>query len=231
MIDDRPASASATAYPRCGATGSMDDVRAASDWLERTPAPGSLLVALPLLTDPNFTRSVVYLLEADPDAGAVGVVLTSPTRTPVETVLPRWHDAMSEPDVVFRGGPMQTDGALCLARVPLSIAQTRPLDSIRTVRRARDTPMTADRVGVVDLDGDVDDVRAATVDLRVYAGHAGWAEGQLEDEIAEGAWAVLPARPEDVFTSAPERRWRDVFRRQPFPVNLIASYPADPTVN
>lgn len=184
-----------------------------------------------MLVDPNFARSVVYLLEADPEAGAVGVVVTAPTHTPVDSVLPRWHDAMSEPSVVFRGGPMQTDGALCLALVPLAVAQSRPLPGIRTVRHTFAAPVSADRVGVVDLDGDVDDVRAATVDLRIYAGHAGWGSGQLEEEIAEGAWAVLPARPDDVFTDAPHTRWREVLRRQFFPVSLLASYPDDPTLN
>lgn len=201
------------------------------NWQDRTPAPGLLLVAMPMLVDPNFARSVVYLLEADPGAGAVGVVVTAPTHTPVETVLPRWHDAMSEPGVVFRGGPMQTDGALCLARVPLSVAETRPLPGIRTVRHTVESPTSADRVGVVDLDGDVDDVRAATVDLRVYAGHAGWETGQLEDEISEGAWAVLPSRPDDVFTASPQTRWHDVLLRQRFPVRLLASFPGDPTLN
>lgn len=186
---------------------------------------------MPILDDPNFARSVIFLLEADAEAGAVGVVLTSPTRTPVDSVLPRWHDAMSEPSVVFRGGPMQTDGALCLARVPIALAETRPLAGIRTVRQTPNAPMFGDRVGVVDLDADVGEVRGATVDLRVYAGHAGWSPAQLETEIDEGAWIVVPARPEDVFTSSPQTRWHDVLRRQRFPVSLLGSYPADPALN
>lgn len=186
---------------------------------------------MPLLNDPNFARSVVFLLEADRDAGSVGVVLTAPTRTPVDSVLPRWHDAMSEPSVVFRGGPMQADGALCLARVPVALAESRQLAGIRTVRHTPGAPMFGDRVGVVDLDGDVDEVRAAAIDLRVYAGHAGWSAGQLEAEIDEGAWIVVPARPEDVFTNAPQTRWHDVLRRQRFPVSLLGSYPADPGLN
>ncbi len=198
---------------------------------KRAPAPGLLLVAMPMLEDPNFARSVIFLLEADADAGAVGVVLTAPTRTPVDSVLPRWHDVMSEPSVVFRGGPMQADGALCLARVPIALAETRPLAGIRTVRQTPNTPMFGDRVGVVDLDGDVDEVRAATVDLRVYAGHAGWAPAQLEGEVDEGAWIVVPGRPDDVFTSSPQTGWQDTLRRQRFPVSLLASYPPDPTLN
>ena len=215
-----------------------------------------VLIALPMLTEPQFARSVVYLLEADPGAGSVGVVINVPTRTPVAHVLPEWADAMTEPSVIFRGGPVQADGALCLAQVP-SAASAMPTPGIRTVRRGvlgepappgpggagpdgragRERPADtggapdADAVGLVDLDGDVAEIRAAARHLRVFAGHAGWGPGQLESEIDEGAWAVVPGRPGDVFTGLPRTRWADVLRRQPPPLRLLASYPPDPTQN
>ncbi|MEP6852352.1 MAG: YqgE/AlgH family protein [bacterium] len=194
--------------------------------LSHEPAPGMVLVALPMLTDPNFVRSLIYLLESDLEAGSAGVVINSPTRTPVGSVLPDWHDVMSRPGVVFRGGPVQPDGALCLATVTASPAEA-PQGSIRLVRQRT----AAARVGLVDLDADVEEIRAAVSDLRVFAGHAGWAAGQLEAEIAQGAWWVVPSRIDDVFAADPARLWSRVLRRQPFPVNLLASYPEDPTLN
>lgn len=185
-----------------------------------------VLLALPMLTDPNFARSVIYLLEADPEAGSAGVVVNSPTRTPVGQVLPAWHDAVSAPGVVFRGGPVQPDGALCLATVTAPAAEA-PAGSIRLVRQRT----AAARIGLVDLDADVDDIRAAVGDLRVFAGHAGWSAGQLEAEIAEGAWWVVPGWIEDVFGADQTRLWSRVWQRQPFPLRLLASYPDDPTLN
>ena len=73
-------------------------------------------MATPLLGDPHFRRSVVYLLEHD-DGGSVGVIVNRPSRTPVGQVLPDWHDVVCGPSVVFGGGPVQPDGALCLGRV------------------------------------------------------------------------------------------------------------------
>ena len=77
------------------------------------PASGRLLVAAPLLTEETFSRTVVYLLEHD-GGGSVGVVVNRPSHTPVGHVLPDWQDAVAEPGVVFSGGPVQQDGALCL---------------------------------------------------------------------------------------------------------------------
>jgi putative transcriptional regulator len=179
------------------------------------PAGGRLLVATPLLGDPNFVRSVIYLLEHD-EGGTVGVIVNRPSRTPVAQVLPDWHDAVSGPSVIFGGGPVQPDGALCLGRID------RDLPGARRV---------VDGVGTVDLDGDVAGIVAGTSRLRVFAGHAGWSAGQLEDEIAEGAWWVVPGDSEDLFSPDPRPLWPRVLRRQPAPLSLVSTYPADPVMN
>lgn len=179
------------------------------------PAGGRLLLATPLLGDPHFNRAVVYLLEHD-DGGTLGVILNRPSRTPVGQVLPDWHDAVTGPAVVFGGGPVQPDGALCLALV------TGQAAGIRRV---------VNGIATVDLDGDVATITAATGPLRVFAGHAGWSPGQLEDEITEGAWWVLDGGPDDVFSVEPRPLWQQVLRRQPFPLRLLATYPDDPTHN
>ena len=179
------------------------------------PAAGRLLVATPLLGDPHFARTVVYLLEHD-GGGTVGVVLNRPSHTPVGQVLPDWHDAVSGPAVVFGGGPVQPDGALCLGQL------TPGATGIREV---------VDGVSTVDLDGDVTVIAPNARRLRVFAGHAGWASGQLADELSEGAWWVLPGTPDDLFTERPREMWRDVLRRQPPPLSLVSSFAPDPTLN
>jgi putative transcriptional regulator len=67
--------------------------------------------------------------------------------------------------------------------------------------------------------------------LRVFAGYAGWEGGQLERELAEGAWYVLDADPEDALTSEPGGLWRFVLRRQGGKLALVSNFPADPTMN
>ena len=89
--------------------------RTVKGW-RRPSLAGRLLVATPLLRDPNFERTTVFIAEHSPD-GAVGVVLNRPSETDVAGVLPAWGSSVSSPAVVFVGGPVAQDGALALARV------------------------------------------------------------------------------------------------------------------
>ena len=62
-------------------------------------------------------------------------------------------------------------------------------------------------------------------------GYAGWSAGQLDAEIDEGAWYVLPGEPADAFVTEPERLWPAVLRRQGGGLALVATYPDDPVLN
>ena len=87
---------------------------------------GQLLVATPTLKDPNFDRTVV-LLVAHETGGALGVVLNRATEVPVADVLGNWGELAGDPAVLFEGGPVQPESAICLAR-------TRPEVKKRRVR-------------------------------------------------------------------------------------------------
>lgn len=178
---------------------------------------GRLLVAAPALADPNFERTVVLLLSHDDD-GALGVVVNRPTEVPVDAILPAWQPVVSEPDVVFRGGPVSLDSAIGLV---ILADDDEPLG----VRRV------SGRLGVVDLDAPPEVVSPAVAGMRVFAGYAGWSPDQLETEIDDGAWYVVDAVATDAFSSAAEHLWRTVLRRQAGPLSWLATYPADPTMN
>src|SRR5450432_4928467 len=79
---------------------------------------GRLLVATPMLGDPNFRRTVILIVEDDPEGGTLGVVLNRPTEVPVGQVLEPWTDLVTGPSVVFKGGPVAPNRALALAIVP-----------------------------------------------------------------------------------------------------------------
>ncbi|MEE9472989.1 MAG: YqgE/AlgH family protein, partial [Acidimicrobiia bacterium] len=78
------------------------------------PLAGSLLIAMPDLTDPNFSRTVLLVLEHDA-GGAVGVVLNRPSELSPFNDLPAWADLVALPAVVFLGGPVEPDVAVGLA--------------------------------------------------------------------------------------------------------------------
>ena len=187
------------------------------------PSAGRLLVATPLLGDPNFRRTVVLVVEHEIAEGTLGVVLNRPTKVPVGQVLEQWTERVSDPSVVFRGGPVAPNSALALALVP---GKDEPLGW-----RALDGAPSLARLGLLDLDAPPSVLAPAIQSLRVYAGYAGWSPGQLQAEIDEGAWHVVSAEPGDVFSDVPDLLWRGVLRRQEGDLAFLATYPEDPGLN
>ena len=193
------------------------------DHMGSDPKAGRLLVASPLLGDPNFRRSVVLIVEHEIAEGTLGVVLNRPTKVPVGQVLEQWTEVATDPSVVFRGGPVSPNSALALA---LSPGKDEPLGW----RALEGAPALA-RLGLLDLDTPPRLLAPAISSLRVYAGYAGWSPGQLQTEIDEGAWYVVTAEPGDVFSADPEVLWRRVLRRQDDDLAFLATYPDDPGLN
>jgi putative transcriptional regulator len=154
--------------------------------------------------------------------GALGVVVNRPSSVSVAEILPIWRVAVSAPDVVFSGGPVQPDGALGLVALAGGGGDE---DAPVGVRRL------AGGLGLVDLDVPPEVVVGAVTQMRVFAGYAGWSPGQLEQEIAEGAWFVVPASTRDAFHPHPEGLWREVLRRQPSTLSWVANFPRDPSLN
>ena len=185
---------------------------------------GRLLVATPVLADPNFRRTVILVVEHEAEEGTLGVVLNRPTDVPVERVLDAWSDLVTGPSVVFKGGPVAPNSALAIGLVP---GDAEPLGW-----HALDGAAAAmSRLGLVDLDAPPDLLAPAIHRLRVYAGYAGWAPGQLKGEIDEGAWYVVPAEPADAFAGQPGELWGEVLRRQGGEMAFTATFPDDPSLN
>ena len=87
-------------------------------------------------------------------------------------------------------------------------------------------------LGTLDLSEDPESFGDRLEDLRLFRGYAGWAPGQLEDELVANAWIVVDAHRADPFTPAPDRLWRDVLRRQGGALARMGDrIPDDVTVN
>ena len=185
------------------------------------PAAGRLLVASAVLTDPNFSRTVVLLLDHG-SGGTLGVVLNRPTELTVAQALPAWSEVAGDPGLIFRGGPVGTEAAMALGVAAAPADRNRAPAGWRAV---------IGRIGLVDLDAVPEAMDPALSSLRVYAGHAGWAPGQLECELAAGAWIVVDSGPGDVFSTEPERLWADVVRRLPGEAAFLSTRPDDPNLN
>lgn len=177
---------------------------------------GRLLVAMPVLEDPAFARAVVLLIDHDED-GALGVVLNRASQVPVTEATDRLLDLVPAPDVLFGGGPVEPEALVAIGRAHDDAARTETtfVEGLR----------------LVDLDQDPVLAGVELTQVRLFAGYAGWAPGQLEHELWNGAWAVVDSEPSDVFTSQPETLWRDVLARQTGRLRLLAGFPTDATLN
>lgn len=189
--------------------------------------PGMLLVAARVLVDPHFADSVVLLIDADED-GALGVVLNQPTSVPIAQVLEGWEVAVNEPSTFFVGGPVGPEAALAVGSLRSGSGVSDGPDGQIKVVGFR--PVSGS-LGLVDLDTPVADIAVHLDGLRIFAGYSGWSAGQLEAEVVEGAWHVVPAQASDLFGSETGDLWRAVLRRQPGELAWASTQPLDPAVN
>ena len=176
---------------------------------------GQLLLASPVLLDPNFRRTVV-LIGVHSHEGALGVVLNRPSTVTVEEAVPALQDAVTGEEPVYLGGPVQPASVVVLAEF---------LDP------APAGMLVVGRIGFPSADADIADLTRSTARRRVFAGFAGWGEGQLDAELEHGDWIAHSALPEDVFTDMPGELWSAVLTRKGGSYALMARMPLDPSMN
>jgi putative transcriptional regulator len=180
---------------------------------------GSLLVALPSLTDPNFVQSVVLLCEAGGEEGAMGIVVNRPTDLQLAEALPQEGLLKGHEIPIYLGGPVQTDRILLLVRAE------EPADGFVEV------------LDGIALGGTLEALKEAatgqgiTGEFRPYRGYAGWGPGQLESEVDLGAWLLLPGDPELVFSRNPQTVWQELMARMGGALEIYATMPPDLSMN
>ena len=167
---------------------------------------GRLLIATPTLGDPNFAGSVVLIAEHD-EQGAMGLVLNHPLDVTVADAVPILSGFVA---------PVQPGAVLALGDF---------VDGNRSAAIAFGT------VGFLPADADETLDPATVVRARVFAGYAGWGAGQLESELEQEAWVVIPAHIDDCFTERPEELWRQALRRYGGHLAVFSLQPDDPSLN
>ncbi len=179
-------------------------------------APGVLLVAPPMLADPNFWRAVVLLCEHT-DEGSFGLILNR-------------HVSLEMTDVVEE---------LASYSAPIHIGGPVQVNTLHFLHRLGD-----DLYGGVNLFDDVfwggefEQLQEIVADgspglegLRFYLGYAGWTTEQLEEEVDAGGWIITRPDVDLVFTDDPANLWRKTLRRMGGEYSVLANFPDDPRMN
>lgn len=182
----------------CGVAGAPAGIAGAGEPLHIRK--GLFLVAAPDLTDPNFSETVVLITRHGPQ-GTTGVVINRPTTTLLSHALPDLPSLADRPETLFVGGPVGREAVVMLMRT------REPHESARRVFGDVYESRSADALANLLKQTDP---KAA---FRFYAGYAGWASGQLEDELDRGSWRVLPADSAVVFDRDPDVIWSEMIRR------------------
>jgi putative transcriptional regulator len=170
------------------------------------------LLAMPCLSEGIFSHSITYICEHG-ESGAMGIVINQPLDLSVDEIFehleinPR-HDFSDMP--VMAGGPVQIDHGFVLHRkcdknweASLKVTPEITLTTSRDILRA------------IANDNGPDDHLIAL-------GYAGWAAGQLEQELAENSWLTLPANSDIIFSTPADQRLSAAAALLGIDMNLIS---------
>lgn len=153
-----------------------------------------MIVARESLPDPNFAGSIVLVMNNLAD-GPVGIIVNRPTPISVAHLFPELKRLAGMPDKLYFGGPVDLGSVWFLFR-----AAKAPEDAIKACDGVY---LSADRDLLFRLLS-----RKNPMDgLRIFVGHAGWAPGQLQAEIARGDWMLRSAKSNAIFSDKSQYPW------------------------
>ena len=164
-------------------------------------ANGLFLVAKPALLDPNFRETVVLVTQPIPGGGTLGVILNRPLAARLSELFPEAAGALPHFDPLYAGGPVARNQLLFLVR-----SQEPPSTALRVLD---DVVLSGDR----ELLSKIVSGRMKVNAFRAYAGFAGWAARQLQVEIAQGGWYVIPADADTIFSADAATLWAELIKR------------------
>jgi putative transcriptional regulator len=179
-------------------------------------AAGTLLIAPPVMPDPNFRRTVVFLCEHS-EQGSFGLILNRPLTLHVHELL----DGLERyADPVAMGGPVQPNTLHFLHRL------------------GDQMPDAVEVIPGVYWGGDFETLKHLIEEnppsveaLRFFIGYAGWASGQLEEEVRRGDWIMESGHDALVFDHRPDLLWRTLLRQKGGEFALLSNFPDDPRMN
>ncbi|OGT32251.1 MAG: hypothetical protein A2W28_01525 [Gammaproteobacteria bacterium RBG_16_51_14] len=172
------------------------------------------LIAMPGLADPNFYRTVTYIC-AHNDEGAMGIVINRPLDLELRDVLEQMNIQSKNEKIgkipVYQGGPVHTDRGFILHRPPMKEWESSIIieDDI-CVTTSRDILQA-----IADGEGPEQSL--------VALGYAGWAAGQLEQEIMDNIWLNGPADLQIIFKTPSKQRWESAASHLGVDLNKLSS--------
>src|SRR5262245_18102061 len=189
----------------------MWTARKSSEKTGRGYLDGQMLIAMPSMRDERFTRSVIYVC-AHSTEGAMGIVVNQPAQSINFPDLLVQLEVIPATDLieltrragtvkVLKGGPVETGRGLVLHSADFFIEDsTLPIDDGVCLTATLDILKAIAR-------------GTGPVSAVLALGYAGWAAGQLENEIQENGWLHCPADPDLIFGTDIEGKYERALRK------------------
>ena len=183
---------------------------------DMAPATGALLIAPPMMQDPNFRRTVILLCEHGVD-GSFGLILNRSVSLNLKDVV-EGMDLYHGP--LCMGGPVQPNTLHVLHRYGSSVGESIEVTEqtfwggdFEIIRKKVENELTSSE------------------EIRFFLGYAGWTPGQLDSEIEQDGWIIAPSDDRVIFPNDPETLWATTLRRMGGEYALLANFPDDPSLN
>ena len=165
-----------------------------------------LLVAMPGLLDPIFSKSVVYLAEHSGE-GAMGIVINKPCELDLRALLKKLNlenqgnqESLEVSEPVYYGGPIQQDRGFVLHEPASTWTSTLKINEALALTSSKDIlEATAKGVG--------------PKTILVSLGYSGWGPGQLDTELASNSWLTIPLKDNKLLFDIPaDVRFDEAFK-------------------
>lgn len=193
-------------------------------WPMEQSLTGSLLVAEPEMDDHNFTRTVLAMVHHGDD-GAMGFVLNRKGHNSLSSILHSYRLSPGGQLPIYIGGPVEPDRLFCIH----GLGSWAPL-SEHAMELA---PGLVFEPSFDVVDQLLHDSRISTESppIRLLIGYAGWSSGQLEREMAQGAWTSHRASAPLVFSFQGKAQWKAVLKDKGGLYSVVAQLGSKPSLN
>ena len=184
---------------------------------------GKFLIAEYELGDPNFVETVVLIISHD-ENGAFGLVVNRKSQLGLGAASPAYRDSPFAGIPLYLGGPVEQEYLFTLhSGLPPGYGSPHARSVVPGVIFEPDFSQVERFI--------LNQPQTLPPTIRLFAGYSGWAPGQLERELTEKTWVVLPAVPELVFSDNPDTGWREALHRKGGIYHVVAVTGSKPSLN
>lgn len=169
------------------------------------------------MKDPNFMRTVVLICKHEKEFGSFGFVLSHGIEFSVNELVEDM-DNITLP--VFDGGPVGKTSLHFLHQYPNLIPES--VEILKDVYWGGDFEVLKDLLRNNEID---------TKKIKFFVGYSGWDDNQLQGELEEGSWIVLPATPHLIFDTTATNVWKESLKAMGGDYKQMIHFPTDPQLN